>query len=385
MLEKIALSLKNALWVILPWLLIFILLSTAIRPAFKYAGGVLSWLVFVALALGLLIVARQNRGFRDFVTSRPMVYGFAAILAITSALFYPSADRLKEQMQGQDQDDCTILVIEQIFRFDYPYDQTSYFGNPCSPLFGALLPYMPFVAVGAFGLANSIIVLLSVHIAFKLTGSGSLPIALSMLISFGIPQTLELMVNGSDFIFMGFGLLLLSLLMANSRNKEWMLIPATVLAAILSSTRVSMPILFVGYFVWLVLEKRKFLLSHCVVLVTLTFGPSAVIYFINPGEFSPLHLVSKGQRLVPGVFYVAMVLVTVAGLIFLITSSTLRKNPAEMLVVVLAPHLLFLSFGDLVFNRGFDFFWWEGASYLMVLTPLFALVAAKRLLLNSSF
>lgn len=385
MFETLGSNIKSLVIKSIPWILIFILLSTAIRPAEKYAGGALTWLAYSLAALGLLTLLLRSERFQNFATTHMFVYGVAVSLALISALFYPAADALKERLQGQDQDDCTILVIEQIFRLDYPYDQTSYFGNPCSPLFGALVPYMPFVAIGAYGLANSFIVILSVYLAYKLTGSGSLPVSIAMLITFGIPQTLELMVNGSDFIFMGFGLLTLALLMAKSREDARVLYPATVLAAMLSSTRVSMPILLAGYLVWLFLEKRRHLPVHGVILVSLAFGPSLLIYLISPTEFSPLHLVGKGQTLVPGVFYLAMILATLIGLMLVVYSSTLRSDPAGLLVVVLSPHLLFLSFGDLVFNRELDFFWWEGASYLMVLTPLFAYVAARSLILNSPF
>ena len=372
-------------WVIksAPWILTFILLSTAMRPAEKYAGGALTWLAYSLAALGLLTLLIRSERFQNFATTHVFVYSFAGLLALISALFYPAADALKEQLQGQDQDDCTILVIEQIFRLDYPYDQTSYFGNPCSPLFGALVPYMPFVAIGAYGIANSFIVVFSVYLAFKLTGSGSLPVSIAMLISFGIPQTLELMVNGSDFIFMGFGLLVLALLMVKSNEDSRTLFAATVLAALLSSTRVSMPILLGGYLLWLFLERRRLFLVHSALLVGMAIGPSLVIYLISPTDFSPLHLVGKGQRLVPGIFYLAMILATLVALMLVIANSSLRRDPAKMLAIVLAPHLLFLSFGDLVFNRGFDFFWWEGASYLMVLTPLFAYLSARALVLNS--
>jgi len=53
-------------------------------------------------------------------------------------------------MLGQDQGDCTVIVIKQLVVLDFPYDETSYFGNPCSPLFGALVFFIPFVILGAF-------------------------------------------------------------------------------------------------------------------------------------------------------------------------------------------------------------------------------------------
>jgi hypothetical protein len=44
----------------------------------------------------------------------------------------------------------------------------------------------------------------------------------------------------------------------------------------------------------------------------------------------------------------------------------------SLVLLIFSPHLIFLAFGDLVFNRQFDVFWWEGANYLYLLTPMLA-------------
>jgi len=368
---------------LLPILALAILLSTSLRPASKYLGSSLWAIPYAAVGLVILALISRSSFLQRRLLSKGFVWVVGAIFAALSAGFYQAADSLKETLQGQDQDDCTILVIRQLLAFDFPYDQTSYFGNPCSPLFGALIPYVPFVAIGLFFLANSVLLMLAIWLGFTLSDS-SHGFSLTILISLAIPQTLELMVNGSDFVFMGFGLLVLAQLLQQAETKPKILIFATILTAALASSRVSMPILAVAYLIWILYRHRAKFVFQFFVLGVLSLGPSLIIYLINPDEFSPLHLVSKGQRLVPGTWYLLMIVATLVG--FLVGGFLVSRNcnSVTFLTVSFAPHLLFLTYGDLVFNRQYDVSTWEGASYLMVITPLLADLISRWVLRSTS-
>jgi len=112
----------------------------------------------------------------------------------------------------------------------------------------------------------------------------------------------------------------------------------------------------------------------------IVFLPNLIVYFSSPEEFAPLHLIAKGQSLVPGVFYVLMFATTIASIILGSISWWKQKiNELELVLIIVSPHLLFLAFGDLVFNRDFDIFWWEGANYLYLLTPMLTWLAVSRL------
>jgi len=362
-----------------PILALCVILSTALRPAEKYLGSSIWVFVYAAVVFGLLALLRTSFHTRRVLLSKSFVWSVVAIFAAVSAYFYEAADSLKDSMQGQDQDDCTIIVIKQLLVLDFPYDETSYFGNPCSPLFGALVPYIPFVILGAFFAANSVLLLTSTWLGFKLTRP-SHEFALTILITLGIPQTLELMVNGSDLVFIGLGVLLLAQLMTKAESNSKLLIWATILAGLLSSSRVSMPILGAAYLIWLFFRHKQRVLPHLAIISLVGLLPSAILFIANPDEFSPLHLVAKSQSLVPGPWYFAMVSATIMGFALGARLAKSNSDAITFLSVAFAPHLLFLSFGDLVFNRQFDYFNWEGASYLMLVTPMFALVIARWLL-----
>jgi hypothetical protein len=105
-----------------------------------------------------------------------------------------------------------------------------------------------------------------------------------------------------------------------------------------------------------------------------------MIYLSSPEDYSPLHLVAKGQSLVPGIFYILMFGVTLAAIAFGAYGWQKKiLNELSLALVVISPHLVFLAFGDLIFNRAFDIFWWEGANYLYLVTPMLVWFAATRL------
>jgi hypothetical protein len=111
------------------------------------------------------------------------------------------------------------------------------------------------------------------------------------------------------------------------------------------------------------------------------FIPNLLVYLSNPDEFAPLHLIAKSQSLVPGIFYILMFAATAVAIVLGSISWWKGKlDELELVLVIVSPHLLFLAFGDLIFNRLFDVFWWEGANYLYLLTPMLTWFAVTRLL-----
>jgi hypothetical protein len=362
-----------------PILALVVILFTSLRPASKYLGSSLWAFAYAGFAILVLYLLSRSAASRDRLLSKGFVWSVGILFAAVSASFYQAADSLKETLQGQDQDDCTIIVVRQLLAFEFPYDQTSYFGNPCSPLFGALVPYVPFVASGLFFLSNSALLLVAIWLGFRLTDSSQV-FALTILTALAIPLTLELMVNGSDLVFIGFGILLLSQLMTRAENQPTMLTVSTILAAVLASSRISMPILAVAYLIWLFQRHRKRILTQFAILTLVGLSPSLILYLVNPEGFSPLHLVGKSQNLVPGAWYIFMILATLAGFVFGGYLAGKGTGALPFLAVSFSPHLLFLSYGDLAFSRQFDFATWEGASYLMLLLPVFASLAANLVL-----
>ena len=371
---------KSAIFTLTALLLIML---PAMRPAEKYLGSWLWWFPYAAICFLLLssIALRQQGYLAQVLSSKWFIFGTPLIMAIVSTAFYPLADGLKVDMQGQDQDDCTILGVNAILSGENPHAKPSYFGNPCSPLLGAIIPFIPFALSNLMGLAGPVFFTLSVALLY-LQKVNRLQLGTFVALIAGTPASLELMVNGSDFVFIGFISLVAVFMVKKSENKMLSnpeLLTLSVIVGLLSSARISSLIFAVSFGLILLFRSNRWILFTALVTIVSVL-PNLAIYLSSPGEYSPLHLVAKGQSLVPGGFYVLMFAVTLAALV--LGAYGLKNRVLDELsltLLVISPHLIFLAFGDLIFNRNFDIFWWEGANYLYLLTPMLSWFVATRL------
>jgi hypothetical protein len=356
----------------------------ALRPAEKYLGSWLWWIPYFLVCISLIhhVTKKQTASISKLLRSPVFIWGVPFVLAVISTIFYPRADALKLEMQGQDQDDCTILGVNAIFLGANPVSTPTYFGNPCSNMLGAIIPHIPFVLMGLMGLAGPIFLAIAVAILY-FRKVDRLQIGLFVAIVAGTPASLELMVNGSDFVFIGFMSLVSSILVSNSVSSNFLsnkvFYPLALLVGLIASTRINMPIFALPFGLILLTRKNRWLLFTFLVSL-IVIVPNLIVFLSSPDDFAPLHLISKGQSLVPGVFYFLMFAAT--GVAIVLGYVLWRKSKVDELSLVLlivSPHLIFLAFGDLIFNRRFDFFWWEGANYLFLLTPMLAWYAVTRL------
>ena len=363
---------------------LLIVLLPALRPAEKYLGSWIWWLPYAIICASILsaLVLKRARLLTKILSSRLFIFGVPSVMAILSTVFYPLADALKFQMQGQDQDDCTILGVDAIFSGANPVATATYFGNPCSNLLGAIIPHIPFALSNLMGLSGPAFFLIAL-LVLHFTKVNRLHLGVFVAIIAGTPASLELMVNGSDFVFIGFMSLVAVLLVSRTQFGRKLgkksLTALTILVGLIASTRINMPIFALPFGLIMLSRKAQWLLF--------TFGVSAIVlipnmlvYLSNPEKFAPLHLIAKGQSLVPGIFYILMFATTAVAIVLGSISWWQGKlDELKLVLVVVSPHLLFLAFGDLAFNRQFDVFWWEGANYLYLLTPMLTWFAVTRL------
>lgn len=365
-------------------LLLTFILSSTLRPAFKYAGGIWSFLAYSLIVMTILAVyfrSKKAATLRSFLSSNIFLMASFGALALLAVVFYPLADGLKSSMQGQDQDDCLVQGGLAILGGGNPYLEQTYFGNPCSPLPGSLLAYLPFVAMGVFALSGPVFIGLSAFSVHNLLGSGGVGFFNSAVLA--IPLTIELVVNGSDFIFMGFGLVGIASIL--SKTSAWTntstMVAVSVLVGLVSSTRVNMPILLGLFLVFLFVQRLQFGVVYAVLAGLVTIAPGAWLYWQSPSEFSPFHLLRKGSNLLPGAWFWVMIGLSVAGLIT--AYIHLRRSKSDFVLPILfavSPAIIMLSIADLV-ARNWNFALWEGASYQMVILPL-CVVALYRTMLK---
>lgn len=347
---------------------IFILLLPALRPAFKYADGFSTFVFYVALAWGIWAVI-----WLLFIYDKSTILGFSAgigiaVYTICALYFYPIADGLSASMNGYDQDDCVKLVSSEFFGFDNPLAQSSYYGNPCSTGMGIAIIFWPFVAAGLYQLAGPLLLLI-----FWLLGAKYRGIALSSawtLVIMSLPLTLELVVNGSDFVVLGLGFAIVGIILDGWTRKPHLLgvMVTALLAGLLASGRISLLLLLPVLWIHILrLDKTRQILFILISLFV-SIIPTFVVWLRWSSEQSQTHLLIKSTVLLPGLGLVAAAAIcAVMFLIFVIFRRTLSA-PRSM-VLGFIPHLILLSLGDVV-QRSYTLADWEGANYLMLAIPL---------------
>lgn len=358
----------------------FAIYLSSLRPSFKYLDSLLPGIGFIILMSLLIMIANlllRNILLARLVSSPSAWYLLIGILGTVTVFYYPLADGLKAQLGGWDQDDCLFLGVENLFRGVNPYQDLTYLGNPCSPGFGALALYFPFIVAGIFSLAP-IAWMIGNQFIISRTVQDDLRAGIFVVVISSSPMTLELLVNGSDIVVMGFGLLLSGILLdwAIQTRKVLPLVFVGAFVGLVASMRINLILLVLvtGVYAFIRLRARGFWFTVSSGLVAVT--PSLLIYLSNPDIFTPLHLVGKSQTIVPFPLYVLMALFTI---VFLVIGSSMvsKKNLGitEFTTLVFAPHIILLSVSALAV-RGWDFFNWEAAHYLYVLTPALAFIVS---------
>jgi hypothetical protein len=127
-----------------------------------------------------------------------------------------------------------------------------------------------------------------------------------------------------------------------------------------------------------ILKIKEIALPFILISSVVAIVPSGIIYLMDPENFTPLHLVAKSQGIVPFPLYVIMATLTLVAIVWGAFLVVKRKiDFLGYLAMSFFPHLVILSFSSLIFG-GWDFFNWEAANYLYVLTPVLSFLIASK-------
>jgi hypothetical protein len=353
----------------------------SLRVFFKYTGeyAIALSIIYFLLIIILYYQMIYNRiFFLNVILSKKMfIFVLSFIVLIVVWNIYPIADGLKDQMRGSDQDDCVILGVEHLLNFENPYQSKSYYGNPCSPGFGVFIPYIPLVYLNVYSLGAPFFIFFLTYFIYKIKSENTLLASTFLVIILSCILLLELMVVGSDLIYIGVGIALLSIMLTmtlESKNIKLLLL-TSLLAGIIASTRVNfLIIIFIASsYVFLHWRVRTFLFLFLSLLIALI--PSSIIWFFNPETFTPLHLLGKSSILMPPMLkYFAIIFSIVFFLWSLYKVNESIRYINFGFFISLSPSLLGVSLGDLFIARSGDIAMWEGANYLIPLVPLAGLI-----------
>jgi len=359
------------------WGLVFSLQLPSLRALFKYLPTRLLFLLpvyFIATFFFYSISLKSlNFSFRGKRILAGKSLALILILILTSANFfvYPIADKLKLQMKGSDQDDALIVSAQYLASGRDPYLAKTYFtSNPLSPGPGWVILNTPFTLTGLYFLLTPFYLFLLAFILRKISGGFSLS-NLFLLLCISSPVLWETMVVGSDMFSIG-ALFVLSVFLLYSGKRPLVLFLSALLFGFAATSRIIFLYLIaiIALFFW----KRDGLkgLIYPLVSLVVSLGLHFIFFLWNPHSYTPLHLLGKGNMLLGPGFKLAAVIFTFTAL--LLALLHLRDKLSSWLFyfwLCVAVPLFFVSLGDLVTLRNYNFSLWEGANYLIVALPIF--------------
>ena len=360
--------------------LIFFVITPNLRPIFKYLNSFQSIVFFLyTLFVMALIYFLKNNKFKLYFSKKLgnswFIFFIFLLVSLSVYFLYPIADGLKLQMRGSDQDDCVIIGVTQLTSLLHPYIK-SYLGNPCSAGLGIILLYFFFVLLNIYSLASIFLAYLCVQVIGRYS-SNTYSASVFTILLFSSIFSIELLVVGSDLIFIGYGLVFLSFLVIDSvvTKNIYNILWLAILAGLLSSSRVNFLVIapIISIFIFPHWKRGSLLFSFF--SISIATIPSSFLYFYDPSKFTPFHLLGKAHNLLQGGLKEMVVIISI--MTFLFAYNLIKKSIRNLpicLFISLTPSLVALSFADLLLRKG-SFATWEGANYLAPILPMaFAII-----------
>jgi hypothetical protein len=298
-------------------------------------------------------------------------------LASINYFVYPIADALKLQMRGSDQDDALILAGSRLVRLLSPYAEKTYLGNPISTGPGLVLLTLPFILCGTYFLLTPASL---GALAWMVRRRAASPYRANLLIflclsSLGFWQA---MVVGSDLFLIGtLFVLTLALLYFKAGRSQGYFSLGIILFSLSATSRLIFIYLVPLVSVFLGKRNQAQGIIFFAAATLMTVALHVLFYLWDPAHYTPLHILSKGTHMLPGVWMLlAGLLCMLAGLISIYQVSDEFTSWLWYMGICLFTPMICIAMGELAFFRGFNFTNWEVAQNLMVTLPALTAYAA---------
>ena len=223
---------------------------------------------------------------------------------------YPIQDNLKIVNLGSDQDDCFLIIIDNIINKNKIYSKT-YLGNPCSTGMAEFIFYFPVIFYKNFFFIVPIISLLMILFVFK-NEFGDKSSLLIFYIQISNLVFIELSSAGSDFMLIGASYLLgiYLLKVAIDKNKNSYFIISFILLFFFYGSRSILLLLFPLNFLFFYLYIQKKIIRYFIILFIVSIFSYLIPWaFTYPDYFPPFHLFSKGLFFLSSVKFLLIVII----------------------------------------------------------------------------
>lgn len=352
----------------------------SLRPFVKYGGeiGLIAWVVVVLAGLwALRQVYLGNWKWAVSALHKPWIGAVLLVCAaIAITILYPIADALKEIGQGSDQDDCTIRIASNLLAGVALYKEaTAYTGNICSDGPGIPILLAPLVAIGAYHYA-SVLGLLCVAVILRIRDGNWYASNLFLLLFFSSLISWELMVVGSDFVFIGccFYAAFLCLSLPSKRRFDRIALFGAAISGFIISARLAFfywPILL-GFALWPLSKWRA-------VMAGLVAGMVGLALFVGFGfyhgaGYAPLHLTDMAIEIFDRSGIGMFAIINLVGLILLLKGRRLGPaiSPHYFLAIGIAGPMFGLAMVRLMNVAEWSVPEWSAANYVLISMPAVA-------------
>jgi hypothetical protein len=274
-------------------------------------GGAFAYLVlsFVGVfgALVLLRIAQERQLILWMLRGIASLSTLAVVIGFF--LFHPIVDYDGFNVGGvqigaSDTDNAVDVGLGALLDGKYPYYETTFLGNPLTPLPGTFILALPFYLLGNSSVQNLFWIGVFIFVfSRRVEGKGVVSVLLLLLI-FGAPCVVYRVITGGDYFTNNIIVLMamLGLLLLRPRT-VWIYIVA-LFAGFAVATRPNFLFLLPMLFLFVV---RKWSFKHAVLVHTflgLVFLILILPFFVHdPTNFSPLHISDKVEfgdyRMVP--------------------------------------------------------------------------------------
>ncbi len=250
--------------------------------------------------LGLLFLLRISQ-------KNVSVLWLLRILAILSTLavvvavlfFHPIVDYDGFDVAGvhigaSDTDNAIDVGLTALLNGKYPYYETTFLGNPLTPLPGTFILALPFYLLGNSSLQNLFWIGIFIFVFSRRVEGKGVVSTLLLLLIFGAPCVVYRMITGGDYFTNNIVVMMamLSALLLKPRT-VWIYIVA-LFAGVAFATRPNFLFLIPMLFLLLVRKqsfKHAVFVHTLLIIVLLTLVIPFFVY--DPSNFSPLHISDK--------------------------------------------------------------------------------------------
>jgi hypothetical protein len=225
------------------------------------------------------------------------------LFTVLFALLFPIAQR-HTFGPGSDRGDALRVSASALLHGHYPYDATTYLGNPITPLPGAILLATPFFLLGNVSLQNIFWLALFVWFSSRFfRHRWTAIIYLLLLLGTSAANLDDFVVGGDYFVNAMYVCIAIAVFLATRKENTllWKQVTAEVFLGLAVDSR---PIYFVVFpllFAYLLQRRRRAMATRALLISASVTALLLVPFYVHdPAHFSPLHIREKLDFIPPG-------------------------------------------------------------------------------------